>query len=222
MGLIVRGGFHPTATDAVPPLADGSAPGALVMIGNAGPAMWAAFQASEPDLDDAHPLDTWLEPLLRQAAGAVGAQPVFPKDGPPYPPFPRWAQRAEPVHVSPLGILIHPNYGLWHAYRAAFLFEVPFEMPEAAGGASPCESCADKPCLTACPVDAFGAEGFAAEACAGHIGAPAGADCLGNGCLARRACPVGRDYTYAPPQAGFHMGKFHAAVARHVAGKGGV
>ncbi|MDJ0948670.1 MAG: hypothetical protein QNJ94_07095 [Alphaproteobacteria bacterium] len=221
-GLTIRGGFHPERRDRVPAFADGTPAGTVVMIGNAGPAMWQAFSAAGPDVGADHPLDGWLEPLLRAAAAAVGAEPVFPKDGPPYPPFPQWAQRAEPVHVSPLGILIHPEYGLWHAYRAAFLFTETLALPPADTRPSPCLSCADKPCLGACPVAAFGADGFDAAACAGHIEAPAGRDCVDGGCLARRACPVGRDYLYAPPQARFHMEKFRAAMRRHLAAEGGV
>jgi len=60
-------------------------------------------------------------------------------------------------------------------------------------------------------VDAFTAAGYAVTACAGHVAAPAGADCLGLGCRARRACPVGRAWHYPPAQARFHRAAFIAA-----------
>ena len=59
-----------------------------------------------------------IDPLAR----SVGAMALYPFDGPPYRPFQRWAMRAEPVAPSPLGLFIHPEYGLWHAYRAALVF----------------------------------------------------------------------------------------------------
>ena len=41
-----------------------------------------------------------------------------------------------------------------------------------------------------------------------HITAEAGADCRTGSCRARRACPIGREHTYAPDQAAFHMAAF--------------
>src|SRR4030095_137820 len=41
----------------------------------------------------------------------------------------RWAMRAEAVAPSPLGILIHPDYGLWHAYRGALAFAERLALP---------------------------------------------------------------------------------------------
>jgi epoxyqueuosine reductase len=36
----------------------------------------------------------------------------------------------------------------------------------------------------------------------------AGSDCVSLGCRARQHCPVGLNYIYSPPQAGFHMRAF--------------
>jgi hypothetical protein len=41
-----------------------------------------------------------------------------------------------------------------------------------------------------------------------------GEDCMTLGCRARRACPVGREFTYVPDQAGFHMRAFLDARRR--------
>jgi hypothetical protein len=60
-------------------------------------------------------------------------------------------------------------------------------------------------------VAAFTAEGYDVAACAGHIATPAGADCLGEGCRARRACPVGAQHHYPAAQARLHMSAFLAA-----------
>jgi hypothetical protein len=176
-----------------------------VLIGNAGPQMWGRFQAER--LDEPDPLDRWVRRCLTPIAEVRGAQLVMPSDGPPYAPFQRWAMRAEPVHPSPLGLLIHPEYGLWHAYRAALVFDGPPGMPktERRGTPSPCDTCADKPCLATCPVGAFTEGGYDVPRCHAHLGSNDGAACMDKGCLARHACPVGRDFTTGAEQSAFHM-----------------
>lgn len=128
--------------------------------------------------------------------------------GPPWLPFQRWAMRAEPVTASPLGILIHPDWGLWHSYRGALAFRERLDLPAVPARASPCASCAAKPCLTACPVSAFSTEGYDVAGCRAHIATPAGADCMSGGCLARISCPVGAAHRYTGAQAAFHMRAF--------------
>ncbi len=217
VGLLARGGFHPAAGDGAP---EGAA--TLVLVGNAGPAMWRAFAAATPPAEIAgggHPLDAWTRRVLDDVAGRLDARAVYPFDGPPYPPFQRWALKAGGVFQSPIGPLIDPEYGLWHAYRGALAFAARLALPAVARADSPCDGCADKPCLSACPVGAFAAETSAparydVPACVAHVTSAAGTDCLGGGCLARRACPVGRDYAHAPEQARFHMRKFLAAQSR--------
>lgn len=200
-GLAPRGAFHPGPEDAAP----GDA-GTLVLAGNAGPAMWDAFAASSPDGPDT--LDVWSCEVLGKVAAHVGAVALFPFGGPPYLPFQRWATRAEPVYPSPLGILIHPDYGLWHGYRGALAFAERLDLPPRVDRPSPCDSCAGRPCLAACPVDAFSDSGYDVDACAGYLRSPDGSDCMAGSCRARRACPIGRDYIYGPDQAVFHMSAF--------------
>jgi ferredoxin len=203
-GLIPRSGFHPAAQDEVP-----GDPASLVMVGNAGPDMWRAFAADMRQEPDA--LDRWTERVVGEVAAALGATALFPFGEPPPHPFQRWGASAEALHHSPLGVLIHPDYGLWHAYRAALAFTERIDLPAADGRPSPCESCADKPCLSTCPVAAFNGESYDVEACVWLLQEPRGADCMAGGCLARRACPVGTEYHYEPDQAAFHMTAFRKA-----------
>ena len=207
-GLAPRGAFHPLADDGVPALGDGRAAGTLVLAGNVGRAMWQAFSRARRAEDEPNPLDAWTRRVLTALAADLGGDALFPFGGPPYHPFQRWAQRAEPVHRSPIGPLIHPDYGLWHAYRGALAFAGRFDLPPRDERPSPCESCADKPCLATCPVGALTLDGYDVAACAGHIASPAGEDCMALSCRARRACPEGRDYTYGPDQSRFHMEAF--------------
>jgi len=210
-GLFVRGGFYPGPGDGVPDLPDGGEAGTVVLIGNAGPDMWRVFER-EADLSHRNPLDSWLRPIIDDAARAVGAHVVLPNSGPPFVPLQDWAARAEPVNRSPVGILIHPLFGLWHVYRAALLFADCLELPPRDDAASPCETCVARPCLKVCPADAFLPDRFDAPACVSHVESEAGTNCRDRGCLARRACPVGRDYLHVPDQQMFHTAALLRAV----------
>ncbi len=200
-GLMCRGGFHPHPDDGVP-----GEPGTLVIVGNAGPDMWQAFSAGR--WEETAPMNGWTSRVLGRVAADVGASVLFPFDGPPYLPFQRWAQRADAVFPSPLGPFVHPDFGLWHAYRGALAFTEELTLPSRDERPSPCDSCDDRPCLTTCPVQAFEIGRYDVPACARHIASPAGADCMDHGCRARRACPIGQDYAYATAQARFHMDHF--------------
>ncbi len=204
-GMFVRGAFHPVDSDRVRQRAK-----TLVLLGNAGAAMWRAFQAQATDMSASHPLDTWIRKVVEAVGIRFGAEAVFPFDGPPFAPFQRWATRAEAVHASPLGILIHPTYGLWHAYRGALAFRQLWPLPPRQAAPNPCESCHDRPCLRGCPVGAFRAAGYDVPACVAHVRSSAGRACIDRGCRARLACPVGADYRYELAQAMFHMRGFLA------------
>ena len=208
-GLECRGGFHPSAEDSIPALPDGARPATLVLLGFVGDRQWDVFggapeaQGGLPD-----PLDRWSRRVIDALGERHRGVGVYPSEGPPWWPFQQWAMRAEHIHASPLGVLIHPEYGLWHAYRGALAFRERLELPPLEPRPSPCEGCADKPCLQGCPVGAFTGGGYAVAACASHVRSAAGTECLDRGCEARRRCPVGAAYAYRPDHAAFHMRAF--------------
>ena len=181
----------------------------LILVGMTGRMGWDAF-AGSPEAKDgkAHPLDRFSRRAIGALAAKLGAEALFPFGGPPYWPFQQWARRAEPVHPSPIGVLIHPAYGLWHSYRGALGFHEALELPPLESISSPCETCAARPCLSACPIGAFSTEGYDVPACVAHLRSRAGAECMTGGCLARRACPVGREHAHGPEQAAFTMRAF--------------
>jgi hypothetical protein len=218
-GLVFRGAFAPRPGDDVPDVAAGQPAGMLVLLGFAGRAGFPRFAASPEHGDGiADPLDRWSRRNVEDLARQFRGRPLFPFGGPPYHPFQRWAMRAEDVRPSPLGLLIHPTWGLWHSYRGAIAFTDPCPLPEPDRAASgPCESCLAKPCLAACPAGAHAATGFDDAACFAHLAGPASSACHDGGCLSRRACPVGREHAHAPPQAAFTMRAFHRAQARRYA-----
>ena len=155
-GLILRGGFNFAPAEIAPPGPSGSSARSLVLVGQAGDApgphflRWRQSHAKEI----ANPLDTWSRLVIGDVAQELGARAVSPSDR-PWLPFQQWAMRAEGLKPSPLGILMHPEYGLWHAYRGALLFDVelPIQAPQAV--IHLCDLCAGKPCLKSCPVDAY-------------------------------------------------------------------
>lgn len=181
----------------------------IALVGLAGARGWTAFAAS-PEASDgvADPLDRWSRRVVGALADALGALALYPFGGPPHWPFQRWAKRAEPMHASPLGLLVHPVVGLWRGYRGALAFAEPIVLPSREASQSPCETCTTRACLRACPVGAFAVEGYDVAACAAHLRREAGRACMARGCLARHACPVGADHTHTPAQAAFHMQAF--------------
>lgn len=211
LGLHCLGGFVPRAEDAVPDIAGSGAPAMVVVLGNAGPDMWRAYREAQASQETT--LDQWTRANVDPVADRLGARALYPFDGPPYYPFQRWAWRTGILFPSPIKVAIHPKYGLWHAFRAALLLRETVAGLEAEGAASPCASCIDRPCLAACPVDAFGGGDYDVPSCRAHVAATQGTVCRSGGCLARHACPVGQDYAYAPEQAAFHMRSFLALMA---------
>ena len=208
-GLAAHGAFDLDADERRGALADVAT---IVLLGLAGRRGWAAFSASPAEQDGgADPLDRWSRRVVDALAIEFGARALYPFDGPPHRPFQRWARRAEPMHVSPLGLLIHPVDGLWRGYRGALGFAEHVAVPAVRAAASPCETCLARRCLSACPVGAFTGAGYDVAACAKHLRRPASRACMEGGCLARRACPVGAERAHEPSEAAFHMRAFLAS-----------
>lgn len=202
-GLIPRGAFHAGPEDGL--AADVRT---VALVGNAGPAMWEAFSAARRAEDAPHEMDAWTDRILSAVAEELEAGIVYPFGGPPFHPFQRWAAKAEGLKPSPIGVLLHPDFGPWHAWRGALLFDMVLDLPPREARPHPCDTCIDKPCLAACPVGAFTDAGYDWQGCRAHVRTE-GEACRSGGCLARHACPVGAPY--APEQAAFHMAAFAGA-----------
>ncbi len=212
-GLHSLGWFRLEASDNI--AAGKMQEGAVANLFGSTRAMWDIFTESA-EFDDglADPLDRFTKRIVLDAIGISGEQAnaIFPFGETVYP-FQRFAKRAAGLQSSPLGILMHPRYGLWHALRAAVVFTGgdlvcdPLEKM-----IHPCDECVAKPCLSACPVTAFSVDGFDVAACRSWIDSTSssgfdstGPDCMADGCAARNACPVGQEYRYKPDQIRFHM-----------------
>jgi hypothetical protein len=207
-GLIPRGGFSFVQDEEAPTGLSGKPARSVLLVGHGGDSHWAHFtrwRQANPRVRD--PLDSWSRLVLSDVAGIFGARAVLASDR-PWLPIQTWAMRAEGVRPSPLGILIHPEYGLWHAYRGVLLFDVEIPIQAVPEPIHPCRLCSGKPCLNACPVMAVSAEAFDDRRCREHVCSAAGHACRYQGCGARLACPVGTAYRYPPAMQAFHMAAF--------------
>jgi hypothetical protein len=213
-GLILRGGFVFEAGAAAPPGPSGKSAKSVLLVGQAGAAPWAHFsrwlEGRPHGLQN--PLDSWSREVIGAVAQQFGARAVSPSDR-PWLPFQQWAMRAEGLLPSPLGILMHPEFGLWHAYRGALLFEVEIPIQAPRKLSHLCDACVGKPCLKSCPVGAYSPSGFAYEGCLAHVHGANGEVCRTSGCLDRNACPVGVEYRYPADVQAFHMASFGGFTA---------
>ncbi|GIL03108.1 MAG: hypothetical protein BroJett030_30070 [Alphaproteobacteria bacterium] len=208
-GLIARGGFDFAEGEERPAGPSGQRARAIILVGHAGGRLWPHFRDWHQRRGEAggNPLDEWSREVIGAVAATFGAATVFPFDR-PYWPFQQWARRAEGLRPSPLGMLIHPEYGLWHAWRGALLFDEAIMIAPPGAGPHPCDACRDRPCLTACPAAAFSESSHDVGACRSHLDSGAEPDCRALGCRARDACPAGRQWRYGAEQLRFHMKAF--------------
>lgn len=215
--LMSRGAINRGSAD-LPCLSSGDHAAALILIGNAGSAFWPLFRQSAESSDGLdHPLDRWSKRIGDEVARQVGGTSIYPFDGPPYHPFLSWAKTADVTQSSKIGMLIHPEYGLSHAYRFALL--LPSELRELPGlrhSANICDACLLEPCLRSCPVNAFSAAGYDVEACYSYLEGNPESACHQSGCVARNSCPVGASFRYNEEHTRFHMAAFYKARQRRI------
>lgn len=178
----------------------------IALIAPEEPRFWRLFTASREYADgQPNPMDRWSRRVISAWAEGIGAKPLFPSDGPPFAPFIEWALASGRCWSSPTGMLVHDRMGLFISFRGALMLSGHVRLVPPAP--NPCTDC-DKPCLSACPVDAF-AEGYTPAICHDFLSGMDGADCLSQGCAVRRACPLSKGCGRLPEQSAWHMRQFH-------------
>ncbi|AZB62514.1 ferredoxin [Cereibacter sphaeroides] len=200
--LTILGGFATKPGDGLP---EGTQ--SLLLLGPREPGFWPHLTA-QPEWQDGRPdpVDRWSERVIARLAHEIGALPVFPFGGPPWWPFYGWALRTGRAFASPVRLIVHDEAGLFFSCRGALALR---ERLEPARGVSPCTDCANRPCLTACPVGALGAGGYDVPACHAFLESPDGTSCLDRGCAVRRACPRSQGHARMEIQSAYHMRQFH-------------
>ena len=117
-------------------------------------------------------------------------------------------------YESPLGLLIHPMYGLWVSMRMVLLTTDVIENIEKIENietieqtdstsicSNPCTGCVEKPCITSCPAGAVTTEGWSVQPCASFH--EVSERCTVK-CHSRLACPVGKESRHSPLQQLYH------------------
>lgn len=169
---------------------------------------WWDILTASPEWADGRPdpVDRWSRRTLDRIAGALGATALYPFGGPPWRPFHTWALATGRVWDSPVRLLVGADHGLWISFRGALALPFAAQMPPAT---RPCDSCTDKPCLTACPPRALTGAGYDVPACHAFLDTAPGRACLSQGCAVRAACPVSVAHARVQAQSAYHMSRFH-------------
>ncbi len=170
----------------------------LVLIGNAGPRLWASVKAAAPAAAD--PIDEFsIRSVAQWFAAHFGDLPhhrLYP--GEALVDLQGLGELAGWHHPTPFKVGIQQRWGTWFAYRVALLADTALAPTEARRGASPCDTCRDTPCIPACPAGAMAGGEFSLASCIAYRRQPA-SRCAAT-CVARLSCPVGAEHRYAEEQ----------------------
>jgi len=175
----------------------------LVMLGNGGKRFWDALaQHHQHHEQRENPIDTFTLHLTQRFIEDVFT-PIRSSHSLILYPQPNYSLPLQQLGTlagwgtpSPIGNSIDGTYGLWFAFRSAFLTSLPVPVTPVDLSPSPCLLCEDKPCQTACPVRAVRDEAvqFELGTCIDHR-LRAESSCAAR-CFARLACPIGREHQY--------------------------
>lgn len=178
----------------------------LILIGHAGRRLWDALH--EHGLETADPVDYYsTQQAHRFVADYLDGAPgylLYPSDLPIS--LTTLGELVGWSHPSPAGLGIHPDYGLWWAYRAAFVTTLALPTAVVHETQSPCDSCVAKPCVGACPAGAtHTTQPIHWHTCAHHRLTPHST--CANQCLARLACPIAPQHRYTTAQISYHYSR---------------
>jgi hypothetical protein len=180
-----------------------------IVIGHGGGAFWAAYRrfldACPTHAKDPDPLDRWtaaaVETALRPVVGREAT--ILHPFGGEGVSFTRLASCAGLGGPGRVGVLLHPTFGPWIAFRAAVLVRETVVLPRPADQFDPCPGCAAQACVAACPAHAIGEAGWDLVRCAGERGR-SGDPCAA-GCHARIACVIGPEHRYPAAALAHHQ-----------------
>lgn len=188
----------------------------LILVGHRGRDFWTALQ--QRGMHGAHPMDQFVTECI--AAWMDGPlhghtwRQVFP--GAQTVGLQRLGTLAGWHHASPFWVGVHQDWGSWFAYRAVVLADTDLALTPRLESPSPCDRCADKPCISACPAGALASAQTGAwqlQTCLDYR-KQARSPCQDR-CLARNACPVGAAYRYEDAQISYHYLHSMQAIRTH-------
>ncbi len=179
----------------------------LIIIGHGGKTLWqsmpkAYFKRAHPI--DAFCCDTWQRIMTTEHPN-VDYQILYPRHQKPLLHFDLQAlgKLAGWHHETPFKVGINPTYGSWFAYRLLIIADSNFTLSPKVSTDHPCDSCVDKPCVSACPVNALTDTGnYDWKKCFSYREQPESV--CSDRCLARMACPVAPEHQYDVKQIQYH------------------
>jgi len=190
----------------------------LILLGNGGSQFWESMHRQRAMSDeDEDPVDNYF---IRTIENTFDADPTYRimYPGNHLLPLQELGKLVGWHHDSPLGLGIHPVFGLWFAYRGIIMTNTEF-IPAVddfdAPSESPCASCDQKPCITACPAAAVTKSGLKIKLCTGYR-LESDSRCQSR-CVSRLVCPIGRDYRYLEEQMAYHYGHSLASIKKYMA-----
>ena len=187
----------------------------IVVIGNGGGAFWRAFTAHAAQnagwRDRENPLDDFTREVVERdivsATRSAGVQctPVYPfMSGSATLNFMELARMSGLAGPSILGVVVHPEYGPWIAFRVALLLDADLDEPGAALNFDPCPACTVRSCISACPVGAVSfPAGWDIPKCLTHR-VEVEPDCAPR-CHARAGCVLGPQHRYPDDELAYHQ-----------------
>lgn len=175
----------------------------LVLIGNGGRQFWETFKDS--GVKSFHPIDDLSETLAEKFMAFFPGEPLVQKLFPPSRSIPlqKLGKLAGWSNPSLLGQDIHFEFGLWFAYRSAFLTDLNLPLIRVDQQKSVCDSCQGQDCIAACHSGAVaGISQFDVSACV-NFRMQVDSTCADN-CAARLACPFAAQHRYRREQIRYH------------------
>lgn len=221
-GLLLRGVL---AMDALPEtvrVAVGAAgPGMLdhrqlLVFGHAGTRMWRAMREATPEPStSANPVDEFSLATVRahieDELGVRRWAALYP--GTTLVPLQELGTLLGWHQPSPLLVGISEAFGTWFAYRAVVVADTSLPLtPPPSPRTSPCDSCVEKPCLSACLGAALNTGTLSIERCVTFRARDA-SPCADR-CHAREACPIGAEHRYDTEQTRHHYGASLTMIRR--------
>lgn len=166
-------------------------------------ALWSPFCDTLRDfpelLDEEHPIETYVEACVGEAADQMPArwEVRWDFEAPPRRiALQRLAHATGLAHYSPSFLSVHSAYGPWIGLRAALVVDIPGPPTRRDGAHDPCSAC-PKPCLGPFEIAKAlgGAGGFEPETVRAH---------WREWLAVRDACPQGSGARYDEAQIEYH------------------